>query len=128
VITQLQAFPALAKVIGHSDWLDNPDYNTPEARLPRLKQIFAEWLHTHVPERAEHVLSIVRQMRGGRDYDATFGSRMRGEGEFAELLRQRFALGCRKPCPISVTPRPSPVACTCAPIEVAYADCRGDRR
>jgi formyl-CoA transferase len=42
VITQLQAFPALAKVIGHSDWLDNPDYNTPAARLPRLKQIFEE--------------------------------------------------------------------------------------
>jgi formyl-CoA transferase len=42
VITQLQAFPALAKVIGHADWLDDPDYNTPEARLPRLKEIFAE--------------------------------------------------------------------------------------
>jgi formyl-CoA transferase len=42
VITQLQAFPALAKVIGHPDWLDDPDYSTPEARLPRLKQIFEE--------------------------------------------------------------------------------------
>jgi len=42
VITQLQAFPALAKAIGHSDWLDDPDYNTPSARLPRLKHIFEE--------------------------------------------------------------------------------------
>ena len=42
VITQLQAFPALAKVIGHADWLDDPNYNTPAARLPRLKQIFEE--------------------------------------------------------------------------------------
>jgi formyl-CoA transferase len=42
VITQAQAFPALAKVIGHSDWLEDPDYITPEARLPRLKQVFAE--------------------------------------------------------------------------------------
>ena len=42
VITQLQAFPALAKVVGHADWLDNPDYNTPAARLPRLKHIFEE--------------------------------------------------------------------------------------
>jgi formyl-CoA transferase len=42
MITQLQAFPALAKVIGHEDWLENPDYNTPAARLPRLKEIFAE--------------------------------------------------------------------------------------
>lgn len=42
MITQLQAFPALAEVIGRKDWLDNPDYNTPQARLPRLKEIFAE--------------------------------------------------------------------------------------
>src|SRR3569832_2019219 len=42
VIAQLQAFPALAKAIGHSDWLDDPDYNTPSARLPRLKYIFEE--------------------------------------------------------------------------------------
>src|SRR5213075_3054138 len=42
VITQAQAFPALAKVIGHADWLDDPDFNTPEARLPKLDYVFAE--------------------------------------------------------------------------------------
>src|SRR5881296_1220113 len=42
VIAQLQAFPTLAKVIGHADWLTDPDYSTPEARLPRLSQVFAE--------------------------------------------------------------------------------------
>jgi len=42
VITQTQAFPSLAKVIGHEDWLDDPEWNTPEARLPRLDQVFAE--------------------------------------------------------------------------------------
>jgi formyl-CoA transferase len=42
VIAQLQAFPTLAKVIGHEDWLTDPDYNTPEARLPRLSHVFAE--------------------------------------------------------------------------------------
>ncbi len=42
VITQAQAFPALAKVIGHEDWLEDPDYNTPEARIPRLDHVFAE--------------------------------------------------------------------------------------
>jgi formyl-CoA transferase len=42
VITQMQAFPALAKVIGHEDWLTDPDYSTPEARLPRLDKVFAE--------------------------------------------------------------------------------------
>jgi formyl-CoA transferase len=42
VVVQVQAFPTLAKVIGHEDWLTNPDYNTPEARLPRLAQVFDE--------------------------------------------------------------------------------------
>ncbi len=42
VISQAAAFPALAKIIGHEDWLDDPDWNTPEARLPRLEQVFAE--------------------------------------------------------------------------------------
>jgi len=47
-------------------------------------------------EWSEHVLSLVRQMRGGRDNDARFGTRMRGEGQFAELIRQRFAIACRR--------------------------------
>ena len=65
-------------------------------RLPwELKQLVREWLELHFPERAEHVLSLVRQMRGGRDNDPRFGSRMRGEGEFAELIRQRFKLAAR---------------------------------
>ena len=42
VITQAQAFPALAKVIGHEDWLTDPNYSTPEARLPRLDKVFSE--------------------------------------------------------------------------------------
>jgi DNA repair photolyase len=66
-------------------------------RLPHeLKDLFREWLDLHAPERAGHVMSLIRQMRGGKDNDARFGSRMRGEGEFAELIRQRFALACRK--------------------------------
>jgi DNA repair photolyase len=66
-------------------------------RLPlELKDLFREWLALHVPDRAEHVMSLIRQMRGGRDYDARFGKRMRGEGPYADLIRQRFALACRK--------------------------------
>jgi formyl-CoA transferase len=42
VIAQAQAFPTLAKVIGHEDWLEDANYNTPDARLPRLKEVFAE--------------------------------------------------------------------------------------
>lgn len=66
-------------------------------RLPyELKDLFREWLDLHAPQRAEHVVSLIRQMRGGRDNDPRFGARMRGEGEFAELIRQRFQLACRK--------------------------------
>jgi DNA repair photolyase len=66
-------------------------------RLPyELKDLFKDWLALNVPERAEHVMSLIRQMRGGKDNDARFGARMRGEGEFAELIRQRFRLACRR--------------------------------
>ena len=62
-------------------------------RLPHeLKAIFRDWLAQRYPERAEHVMSIIRQMHGGKDYDATFGKRMRGEGPFAQLLQRRFSL------------------------------------
>ncbi len=61
-------------------------------RLPHeLKDIWREWLRLHYPERAEHVMSLVRQMRGGKDYDSAFGSRMRGQGPFADLIAMRFA-------------------------------------
>lgn len=66
-------------------------------RLPwELKTLFREWLGIHVPQRAEHVMSLVRQMNGGRDYDSDFRSRMRGHGPFAQLLRRRFEVACRK--------------------------------
>jgi len=66
-------------------------------RLPNeLKDLFKEWLAAHYPERAEHVVSIVRQMRGGRDNDPRFGARMTGLGNFAELIGQRFDIACRK--------------------------------
>ena len=66
-------------------------------RLPyELKGLFREWLALHLPERAEHVMSLIQQMRGGKDNDARFGSRMRGEGAFADLIRQRFLLACRR--------------------------------
>jgi DNA repair photolyase len=66
-------------------------------RLPwELKDLVREWLELHFPDRAGHVLSLVRQMRGGRDNDPRFVSRMRGEGQFAELIRQRFAMASRR--------------------------------
>ena len=66
-------------------------------RLPlEVAPLFREWLDAHYPLRAAHVISIVQQMRGGRDYDATFGTRMRGEGTFAKLVEKRFELACRR--------------------------------
>ena len=60
-------------------------------RLPHeLKQVWREWLQLHYPERAAHVMSLMQQMRGGKDYDSAFGTRMRGEGPFAQLIQQRF--------------------------------------
>jgi DNA repair photolyase len=60
-------------------------------RLPwEVNPLFQDWLAQHFPDRAARVMARVREMRGGRDYDATFGTRMKGEGVWAELLAQRF--------------------------------------
>jgi len=66
-------------------------------RLPHeVAGLFAEWLETHYPERAGRVMSLIRQSRGGRDYDPAWGRRMRGTGAFAELIEKRFRLACRR--------------------------------
>src|SRR5579863_1745816 len=66
-------------------------------RLPyEIKHLFREWLEAHYPQRAAHVMSLVRDMRGGRDNDPRFGTRMKGTGPYAELLKARFALAVRR--------------------------------
>ncbi len=66
-------------------------------RLPNeLKTLFREWLAAHYPLRAEHVMSIVQQLRGGRDNDPRFGTRMTGTGNYADLLAKRFEIACRR--------------------------------
>jgi DNA repair photolyase len=66
-------------------------------RLPyEVKDLFREWLAAHYPLRAAHVMSLVNDLRGGRDNDPNFGSRMRGTGPFAQLVRRRFEVACRK--------------------------------
>jgi DNA repair photolyase len=66
-------------------------------RLPHeVKILFREWLGEHYPDRAKHVMSLINQTRGGKDYDAEFGRRMVGTGPYAELLRTRFELARRK--------------------------------
>ena len=66
-------------------------------RLPReVKELFRDWLAQHYPLRAAHVMSIVQQIRGGRDNDPRFGARMRGQGQFADLIEHRFEIACRR--------------------------------
>jgi DNA repair photolyase len=66
-------------------------------RLPHgLKELFETWLAQHFPERRDKVLNGIRAMRGGKMYDATFGSRMRGEGILADQMEKIFEISCRK--------------------------------
>jgi DNA repair photolyase len=61
-------------------------------RLPReIKDLFREWLESDHPDRARRVMSLVRQMRGGKDYDDAWGSRMKGQGPIGDLMATRFA-------------------------------------
>jgi DNA repair photolyase len=61
-------------------------------RLPlEIKDLFREWLESDHPDRARRVMSLVRQTRGGKDYDAEWGSRMKGQGPIADLMAKRFA-------------------------------------
>ncbi len=60
-------------------------------RLPwEVSPLFEEWLQAHFPDRAQRVMNRIREMRGGKNYDAEFGRRMTGEGTWAQLIAQRF--------------------------------------
>lgn len=66
-------------------------------RLPwEVKTLFEDWLNAHFPDRAQRVLHRIEDLRNGRRNDPNFGSRMRGTGIWADLLRQRFAVATRK--------------------------------
>jgi DNA repair photolyase len=66
-------------------------------RLPlEIKDLFREWLEAKVPNRAKHVMSLVRSMRGGKDYDSNWGTRMRGTGPYADLISQRFVIATKR--------------------------------
>ncbi len=66
-------------------------------RLPfEVKDLFEEWLAEHYPLKAEHVMSRVREMRGGKSYQAEWGVRMRGQGVYADLIAKRFQVARRK--------------------------------
>lgn len=75
--------------VRHANWI--------LLRLPHeLSQIFADWLVAHYPDRAKHVMSLLRQASGGKDYDSRFGIRQRGRGPYADMINQRFKAACRR--------------------------------
>ena len=66
-------------------------------RLPLgVKDLFVEWLEANYPDRAKHVMSLVRQSRGGHENVSNFGERMIGEGIFADMIKQRFTTTCSR--------------------------------
>lgn len=66
-------------------------------RLPlEIRDLFREWLEREVPDRASRVISLIQSMRGGKDYEATFGKRMRGEGPYAEMINGRYRLAVKR--------------------------------
>ena len=66
-------------------------------RLPlEVRDIFKEFLEREYPDRAKHVLSVIRSMRGGKDYDSTWGQRMRGDGPYAWQIGRRFEIAARR--------------------------------
>jgi len=79
-------------------------------RLPHeLKELFEAWLAAHEPRKAAHVMNRIRDMRGGKDYDSRFGVRMRGTGEYADLIAQAFRY-----CPPQAWVQRFPAAGCCA--------------
>ena len=66
-------------------------------RLPlEVRDLFREWLKANFPDRVEHVFKLIRDMRGGKDYDSTWGKRMNGTGPYAWMIGRRFEIACEK--------------------------------
>jgi DNA repair photolyase len=66
-------------------------------RMPlEIKDMFREWLREHSPEKLNHVIALVRDLHGGKDYDSTFGKRQTGTGPYAWSIGRRFELACRR--------------------------------
>jgi DNA repair photolyase len=66
-------------------------------RLPlEVRDLFREWLIANYPDRHRHVFKLIRDMRGGKDYDSTWGTRMKGTGPYAWMIGRRFEMACEK--------------------------------
>jgi DNA repair photolyase len=61
-----------------------------------VRDLFREWLIANYPDRHRHVFKLIRDMRGGKDYDSTWGTRMKGTGPYAWMIGRRFEMACEK--------------------------------
>lgn len=68
----------------------------PHSLPHELSALFKDWLRQHEPGRADRVLNLIRQMRGGHLNDPRFGARMRGSGPYADMIQQRFRIDCKR--------------------------------
>jgi DNA repair photolyase len=77
-------------------------------RLPlEIKDLFREWLEINTPDRAKHVMALVRQMRGGKDYDSNWNTRMTGTGAYAQVMARRFHMAVKR---LGLNQTPVPLA------------------
>jgi DNA repair photolyase len=66
-------------------------------RLPlEVRDLFREWLMANFPDRCQHVFKLIRETRGGKDYDSSWGKRMTGGGPIAWMIGRRFEVACEK--------------------------------
>ena len=99
-------------------------------RLPlEVRDLFVEWLEANYPDRAVHVMKLIRDMRGGKDNDPRFGTRFTGEGIWAELLQQRLEMERQRnqPVPAATAGDPSPPAAAATGGTAATARMRRSR-
>ena len=64
--------------------------------VTEVRDLFKEWLMANFPDRYRHVFALIRQMRGGKDYDAQWGKRMTGSGPYAWMIGRRFERACER--------------------------------
>jgi DNA repair photolyase len=100
---ELEAILKAGRTAGarHASWI--------MLRLPlEVSQLVQEWLAEHFPDRAGRIMVRLRDMHGGKDYDAQWGRRMRGEGPYAEMIARRFDLAVRR---LGLKTRSQPMRC-----------------
>ena len=89
--------PELDTILGSARSAGAGSANYILLRLPlEVSELFQQWLDAHYPLKANHVMTRIRDTRGGETYVSRFGERMRGSGAFADIIAQRFTLTCRK--------------------------------